>query len=286
MSEKTRAVRHYYDQNTRLFLSLGSSPETQSIHRAVWGEGVTSLGQALNYTNGLILEELHQLSQHLAPERVRIADLGCGVGGSLFYLLEHLDTPVLGVGLTISPVQARIARKRLSQKESSHPYHFLEADFQAIPFAPGMEVVYSVEAFVHATDPRGYFEGVSRVLNTGGRLILCDDFLSQAALPGQVAESWLEAYRSGWQVNSLHTLEEVEKLARAHQLALVRCEDLTPYLRLRALPDRLARLLLRVGRALPIKHAILPSMLGSMALQQCLHMGIIQYGFLVFEKQA
>ena len=41
---------------------------------------------------------------------------------------------------------------------------------------------------------------------------------------------------------------------------------------------------LRPGERLPLKHAILPSMLGSMALQQCLQMGLVRYRFLVFQK--
>jgi hypothetical protein len=53
---------------------------------------------------------------------------------------------------------------------------------------------------------------------------------------------------------------------------------------LRNLPDSLASTLLFLGEKIPIKHAIMPSMLGSMALQQCLHMKVVEYRMLVFEK--
>ena len=80
-------------------------------------------------------------------------------------------------------------------------------------------------------------------------------------------------------------VEQTKKIAAKYNLCLVKNEELTPYLHLRNLPDRLARMILFLGNLLPIKHAILPSMLGSMALQQCLYMKIIEYRFLVFEKQ-
>ena len=49
-------------------------------------------------------------------------------------------------------------------------------------------------------------------------------------------------------------------------------------------PQGLASTLLELGERLPMKHAILPSMLGSMALQQCLKMGCIRYRLMSFEK--
>jgi len=72
--------------------------------------------------------------------------------------------------------------------------------------------------------------------------------------------------------------------AEKHHLRLVKNDDLTPYLHLRNLPDFLARIIRFVGNHLPIRHAILPSMLGSLALQQCLHWRVVEYRFLVFEK--
>ena len=82
----------------------------------------------------------------------------------------------------------------------------------------------------------------------------------------------------------MRTVEQVVTWAEKYNLRLVKNEELTPHLRLRNLPDLLARAILFLGNLLPIKHAILPSMLGSMALQQCLHMKIVEYRFLVFEK--
>ncbi len=84
---------------------------------------------------------------------------------------------------------------------------------------------------------------------------------------------------------NLVTAAQAIRLAQACGLHLRHEIDLTSHLRLRSLPDTLASLLLKLGERLPVRHAILPSMLGSLALQQCLKMGWICYRLLSFEKQ-
>ncbi len=88
----------------------------------------------------------------------------------------------------------------------------------------------------------------------------------------------------GWHVPGVTTVERAVLFAEKHHLRLIKNDNLTPHLHLRNIPDVLARTLRFIGEHVPIKHAILPSMLGSMALQQCLHKRIVEYRFLVFEK--
>lgn len=271
----TRAIQNYYEQNTRLFLRFAPNASL-TIHRALWADGVTTHPQALNYSNDLIRAEI----ESLALPRARLLDLGCGVGASLNYLLSRLSMPTRGVGLTISEAQAQIARAH-----SSANCHFVQADFQAIPLNGEFDVAYSIEAFCHAVDPARYFQ-VERLLAPAGRLILVDDFLSDRVAQSLNANErrWLAAYQIGWHVPNVHTVAVNETLARENGLRLVRQIHLTPYLKLRALPDLPARLLRAIGKKIPARHPIVSSMLGSLALQQCLKMGIVDYRFLVFEK--
>lgn len=277
-------IRSYYDQNTRLFLSLGSSARSQAIHRAVWTGDSRSLDEALNYTNRLVLDQARQLQAGQNASRLRVVDLGCGVGGSLAYLLKHLDPPPLLVGLTISGVQARLGQAGLAGACA-----LLQADFQAVPLAAGFDLTYAIESFVHAAQPERFLAEAARLLRPGGRLALCDDFLALRLAqtgPDAGGRRWLQAYQHGWRVPNLAPLDEVEHLASRSGLRLVSQQHLTPYLRLRALPDPLARSLLWTGLHLPLRHPIFPSMLGSLALQQCLKRGLVQYHFLVFAKEA
>ena len=274
------SVRTYYDQNTKLFLAFSSSKKAQNIHRSLWTDGAQTLEESLNVSNARILKEI----ESVASQPARFADLGCGVGASLFYIYPRMKNPSTALGLTLSPVQAGLARKSAERLGLQDKILFAEGDFTSVPLAGDLDAVYSVEAVCHAVEPEGYFREASRLLRNGGRLILVDDY--QAARLLSAAESkWMKAYMDGWYVPGVRTVEQVTEWAENYGLRLTQNDELTPHLHLRALPDIIARTLLFIGNHLPIKHAILPSMLGSMALQQCLHGGIVEYRFLVFEKR-
>ena len=278
----TDSVRTYYDENTNLFLKFSGTlrEKPQNIHRSLWMQDTKTLEDALNTSNALIKAEI----ESLASTDARIADLGCGVGASLFYIYPRLQNPAPALGLTLSPVQAKLAQESTTQLGLQEQINFAEGDFTSVPLpSKSLDAVYSVEAVCHAVDPESYFHEASRLLRKGGKLILVDDY--QAARPFSANENkWLKAYIDGWYVPGVRTIEKVISFASKNGLQLKKNEELTPHLRLRNLPDLLARILLFLGEKLPIKHVIVPSMLGSMALQQCLHMKVVEYRFLVFEK--
>lgn len=273
-------IRNYYDENTRLFLAFNHSKQAQNIHRSLWTDGAQTLDEALNVTNERIRLEI----ESVASSGARIADLGCGVGAGLFYIVPRLQEPASALGITLSPVQAQLAHQFAKQIGLGNQILFAEGDFTHVPLkGESLDAIYSVEAVVHAQEPEKYIQEASRLLRSGGRLIIVDDY--QASRSFSPAEkSWLSAYMNGWHVPGVITVERAALYAEQYQLRLLKNDNLTPHLHLRNLPNFLARTLRFIGNHLPIRHAILPSMLGSMALQQCLHMGTIEYRFLVFEK--
>lgn len=280
----TQTVRRYYDQNTRLFLRIGSTPGAQAIHRALWPEGTRRLDDALNISNQYLLDEALNVIRRDGLREIHLADLGCGVGGTLLFLLEKLRLPAHGLGVTISPLQARLGARALRERGWEHACAISEADFQALPAVACFDLAYAVESAVHAPDPACFYSEASRILRPAGRLVVIDDFLGETSAPDPVAHRQLEAYRSGWHTPGLISSTKAVSLARAGGLRLLADRDLTSLLRLRPLPDRLAGFLLAAGRRLPPVHSILPSMLGSLALQQCLQRGLLHYRLLVFEK--
>ncbi|MBI4762599.1 MAG: SAM-dependent methyltransferase [Chloroflexota bacterium] len=275
------AIRIYYDKNTKLFLAFNRTRQAENIHRALWMDGVRSHGEAMNASNELIRAEI----ETTASAYVRIADLGCGVGASLFHILPRLQNPQPAFGLTLSPVQARLAQQFARGTNLDKHILFIEADFTCTPLAGGaFDAVYSVEAVVHTAEPQNYFREASRLLRPGGKLILIDDYRANRLLSHN-ENRWLKAYMQGWHVPGVITVEQANQFAKASHLRMTKNQNLTPSLRLRRLPDALAQTLLFIGERLPLRHPILPSMLGSMALQQCLHAGTIEYRMLVFVRE-
>jgi SAM-dependent methyltransferase len=279
-------IRSYYDHNTPRFLSYGEQRKTRTIHRPVWGEGVQNEGQALHYIHNLILRELYA-SQKGISRHLSALDMGCGVGASLFFLANQLGEDFTGVGLTISPVQVRIARAEKRFKDLNNRCMFVVGDFLKPPIQKQFDLVYAIEAFAHSTNPEAFFQTAASLLKPGGRLVLSDDFLSGKGDGNkQSAQNrlWLKIFQDGWGVYGLWTPGYVQKLAESEKLNCIKRSNLTPYLRLKPLPKLIIELVSFGIGFMPGKNLYWRSVIGGQALQLCLAHGIVQYHYLVFEK--
>jgi cyclopropane fatty-acyl-phospholipid synthase-like methyltransferase len=273
-SEGAQRVRRYYDNNAAAFERLGQGGA--SIHRTVWGPGASTSDAAIHYVDELILDAL--------PDGVAqptIVDLGCGLGASLLYLAARID--MNGEGITISPRQAARAAQLVTEAGVGGRVRCREGNYLALPddLAGTADLTFSIEAFAHTPDADGYFREAARTLRPGGKLIICDDFLTSADPPKSPrAARWLEEFQTGWRVNSLLTIDQVRTLANAHGLVLVRDLDLTAHLDLRRPRDRWISVLLALGRVFRPTGEYWQSLVGGNALQWALIHGLLSYRFL------
>ena len=270
-------VRRYYDRNTARFERHGESGA--SIHRAVWAPGVETRQDATRFVDDLILEDLREFGG--TPT---VLDLGCGVGQSLLYLASRLD--LSGEGITISPVQAARATERLTPAQIRR-IRFREANFLSLPRdIQSVDLAFSIEAFVHSPDVLAYFSEAARVLRPGGRLIVCDDFLTQrGAIEASNSElALLEEFRRGWRIGSLVTTATACEAAQTVGLRSTKVSNLTPFLELGRPRDRLIRLLAAAGKRLPISGEYWNALVGGNALQLLLERGVVSYCILTFER--
>lgn len=276
------SVRRYYDHNTALFERFGQGGA--SIHRAVWGPGVESRRQAFHRVDDLILAELRAIGGE-----PRVADLGCGVGGSLLYLAERLD--MSGEGITISPRQATRAGELIAEATRAGrlvgSLRCRSGDYLALPAdLVDVDLAFSIEAFVHSPDGGRYFQSVARALRPGGKLMICDDFLAADDAPlSRRQRRWLDEFRAGWRIGTLLTVTQAQALAAAEGLALVNDLDLSPHLELRRFRDRLISLLVFVARPFRPQGEALRGLIGGNALQLALEAGILQYRMLTFQRR-
>jgi cyclopropane fatty-acyl-phospholipid synthase-like methyltransferase len=272
----TEQVRCYYDNNAAAFERLGQGGA--SIHRAVWGPGVTTRDAAHHYVDELILTALPA-----EVDRPSIVDLGCGVGASLLYLADRLD--LRGEGLTISPRQAERAAALVGAAGLAGRVRCREGDFLAVPddLIGRADLVFSIEAFVHSPDAERYLHQAARVLRPGGTLVICDDFLTSADPPASArAVRWLDEFRAGWRVGSLVTVDHLAAMAAGHGLALIGDRDLTPALELRRPRDRWISAIVMLGGSLRPRGEYWRSLVGGNALQLALIHGLLTYRLLEF----
>jgi len=287
-SEVCDSVREYYDQNTRLF-AKHESALADAVHRSVWAPGVTSDEASYYYVNQLILENILELQPRFSPP-LRVADLGCGVGGTVFFICKRAAAEAVGV--TLSPVQAEVATDRARQLQLDGQCRFLVGSYLDLPPLDPHVVAYAIESFVHGPNAAGFFASAAALIPSGGRLIVCDDFLTVKGAANDSSGSrrsrlsrFIADFRWGWHLHSLISMAAVRECAAQADFTLIEDRDLTPYLALRRPWDRFISLCVGLGRLLPLKSAWWRSWVGSHGGQMCLVNGLTEYRFLVFEKK-
>lgn len=275
----TDQVRRYYDRRTSAFLRLGQGGGAGAIHRAVWGPEVRDREQAFHYVEDRIAESIRSLRS--TAEAPHVVDLGCGVGGSACYVAARL--PVRVTGITLSPVQARLAVGRTAAAGLADRVACREGDYNDLPSDIGpADLVYAIESFVHGPTPDRFFEQCYRVVRPGGVLIVCDDFARPTS--DQRAALAIDRFCRGWHINTLLEPEALRGLARAAGFVPESTVDLTPYLELRRLRDRVIGRLVPLLDWLPIEARRFEHLAGGSALQSCLANGWIGYDFVQFRR--
>lgn len=276
-------VRRYYERNTRLFLAFGIGWRTLAMRRAVWADGVESLPQAVDYVNGLVAAEARSRAAANEESELRVLDIGCGVGGSLFFLAGTVGAPLRGVGVTISPRQAGIAQRQARRRGLSAKCSFIAADFAGVSGLPLFDLAFAIESFVHFTTPAAFFASAARSLAPGGRLIVIDDFLS-GDRRSRKEDQLVDAFRQGWLLPSLCTVRRAVRSAAECGLRLVEERNLSACLSLLPLNACLGWWGVRVTRAIPVSWPYWSSSVGSLALASCQRAGLVEYRFIMFEK--
>jgi tocopherol O-methyltransferase len=272
-------VRDYYDRNTAAFVALGQGGTLGAIHRAVWAPGVGTRESAFRYVEDQLAELIRTLpALGVVPH---VVDLGCGVGGSLAYLAAALT--IRGTGITLSPVQASLAARRLDEVGLSDRVACVAGDYCSVPpEVPTADLAFAIESFVHAADPRRFFDECRALVRPGGLLVICDDFKRAAA--GAAAAAAIEQFCNGWHVNTLIRSDELRALAASRGFEHERTLDLSEYLEIHRTRDRLIGVLLWLGWRLPGARTRLQPLSGGHALQTCLARGWIGYDLAIFRR--
>jgi hypothetical protein len=201
--------------------------------------------------------------------------------------VRNVDVPLYGIGITLSALQVQLAREQARKLRVQEHCLFLKADYLQLPLLDPVGLIFSIEAFVHASDVSRFFEQATTVLKAGGRLILCDDFLTKMGTSTTLSSQhtrWVQEFQRGWHTPGLLSIQQTVQIARKQDLSLISDRDLTPFLELQRPRDRLIAVLIALGRHFPLHWPYWSSLVGGHALQQCLLSGLIEYHILVFEK--
>jgi tocopherol O-methyltransferase len=197
------------------------------FYRFLWGEhlhhGYWDKNQSARQAQERLMEVLAERAGVLRGSHV--LDIGCGVGGSAFWLAQKFGCRV--TGLTISSVQARMATRRTKALGLSDRVQFQVTDANLWhPALESVDMIWIMESSEHFQDKETFFKRCASALKPGGVLAVCawlrrDGPMreDEQELVGTIAKAMLSA--------SLGNLTDYQRWMRESGLAVVTAEDIT-----------------------------------------------------------
>lgn len=202
------AVADHYDELDPIYRRLWG----EHVHHGLWTRGDETPAQAVEALIDLVAARLD-----LAPG-LRLADIGCGYGGTARLLAARHHVHV--TGLTLSAVQA-------ARAPHSSNVEILCRDWLAngLPDAR-FDRACAIESSEHMADKARFFAEAHRVLKPGGRLVVC------AWLADPNARRWerrhlLEPICREGRLPAMGTRDDYEALARDAGFRLLSFEDIS-----------------------------------------------------------
>jgi cyclopropane-fatty-acyl-phospholipid synthase len=154
-----KAVRYHYDVGNEFFALFLDESMTYSC--AVFSRGASTLEAAQRAKLELIATKLELQSGQ------RVLDVGCGWGSFAIHAAREHGVNVTGI--TLSPPQAELARKRVAEAGLSDRVEIRVADYRQLSDEP-FDAISSIGMAEHVGESQVdvYAAALSRVLKPGG----------------------------------------------------------------------------------------------------------------------
>ncbi|XP_047492053.1 phosphomethylethanolamine N-methyltransferase-like [Penaeus chinensis] len=116
---------------------------------------------------------------------MRVLDVGCGTGGSAFYMARHYGVHVHGVDLSTNMIHIAIERQGKLEEPLKKRLQFEISDILTVDYEQETyDVIYSRDSIFHIPEKQKLFQHIYRWLRPGGVLFLTD-FCSGPAIPSK-----------------------------------------------------------------------------------------------------
>jgi tocopherol O-methyltransferase len=207
-------VQKHYDRLSFLYRMFWG----EHLHHGYWNGGETPKQAQIQL--------MEQLARRAAiPRGANVLDIGCGVGGSALWLADQYECRV--TGMTISPVQARMAARKARSSGLTEKVCFEVKDANRWqPEPASVDAIWIMESSEHFPDKKHFFERCALALKPGGTLAVCAWLRRDGPMPpgeqplvAAIAEAMMSA--------SLDSLTSYGGWMREAGLTVTAAEDIT-----------------------------------------------------------
>jgi len=231
-------IRKHYDRLSFLYRLFWG----EHLHHGYWDADLSSAEAQVR-----LMERLAERAH--VPRGASVLDIGCGLGGSAFWLADRFDCDV--TGMTISPVQAKMASKKAKSLGLSDRVQFEVRDAnQWQPEPESRDMVWIMESSEHFRGKKGFFARCASALKPGGVLAVCA-WLRRDGPPRSDAERKLvETIGEAMLSASLDGLSDYKRWMQEAGLTVEVAEDITRYV------ERTWEQCTRMAERSPIKYLL------------------------------
>jgi ubiquinone/menaquinone biosynthesis C-methylase UbiE len=158
--------------------------------------------------------------------QMKMVDAGCGIGGPACMIAQKV--PVYIDCVTISPLQASIAKKEVAEKNLDRQVKIFEGDFHQLNKVlpnTGYDIVYFLESLVHSSTPEIAIGQAYNLLKPDGIIYIKDLYKKTAYSQGEEKDiqSWVDHNNKHIKLNII-TKEELLILLRKQGFQLEFCQ--------------------------------------------------------------
>ena len=131
-------------------------------------------GETFVSTGGLETTQAFTADLALKPG-MKVLDIGCGTGGSAFYLARKFGVEVLGVDLSTNMLTIAEEHKAEMEPEVRARVSFKQMDATKVDFPEAhFDMMYSRDAIMHIAEKEKLYAKVFKWLKPGGRILVSE----------------------------------------------------------------------------------------------------------------
>ena len=208
----TQKIQRFYDLASPYLLKLWGI----HIHEGYYKTGKESKEKAQEQLISLLAEK----AQIKRGESV--LDIGCGMGGTSVWLAKKLKCRV--VGITISPIQIKIARK--FAKTNKVNVNFLLMNAESMKFKQLSDIVWVVGAITHFKDKQLFLQKASALLKPKGRIVIAD-WMPIENIDKKSQKEYIEKIMHGMLLPSTYPMSRYTNLLIKNNIHMTYAKDIS-----------------------------------------------------------